>query len=387
MWPYLIFGVAVLIGEVNGLTHGGDFKLSLWELRPQVYGVAMFVMATLLIQSRSQVKILLAILLAGVTIKGGDGVVRYFFVVGQELATRIGVNQAHEDSYLLGLFLLALVIGLIWFRRPVIVLLILVSPIVFTAIVVNHRRAGILGLGLEIAVAMVFAYIVEPRYRGALLKVGLVVAVLGVAFLAIFWHQQAGSIAELVRPIKSLVDPSARDLSSDNYRLAESANLRATFRTSPLIGIGFGHPYFVIYPQSGVAEFDPLWNIIPHNTVLWIPMRMGILGLVAFWTLVSMAIVEAIWVVRAVQDRFIRAGVVFALAAVIGVLFSGYVDVDLESYRNMVVMGIMLAVISQAIALASDRRQVVGAMAKSHPAHTSGTAALPGDPAPAPSLP
>src|SRR5712691_4834961 len=37
MVAYAVFGLAVVIGEVNGLSHGGDFKLSLWELRPLVY--------------------------------------------------------------------------------------------------------------------------------------------------------------------------------------------------------------------------------------------------------------------------------------------------------------------------------------------------------------
>lgn len=351
MWPYFFFGVAVLIGEVNGLTHGGDFKLSLWELRPQVYGLAMFVMASLLIRDRAQLTVLLALLLVAESIKGVEGIVRYFIVLGQQLGSTLDTNQAHEDSLLLGLFLLALVIGLIWYRRPVIALLIIVAPVVFTAIVVNHRRAGLLGLGLEIVVAMVIAYIVEPNYRAALLKAGAVLVVLGVVFLATFWNQQYGSIAEVIRPIKSLFQPSPRDLSSDLYRIAETANLKNTFRTSPIIGIGFGHPYYIFYPQTGVAQFDPLWNIIPHNTVLWIPMRMGIIGMVAFWALISMAIIEAIWVVRVVKDKFIRVVVVFALAAMLGVLFNGYVDVGLESYRNMTVLGVLLAIISQAMYL------------------------------------
>lgn len=353
--PYLIFGVAVVIGEVNGLTHGGDFKLSLWELRPQVYGMVLFVMSSQLIRDRSQLKVLIAILLGAEVFKGGEGIYRYFVILGQNVNGSVPI-LGHDDSYLLSLFVLAVVIGLIWFRRPLIILLVAVSPIVITAIVVNHRRAGTGALDLEIATVMVLAYILEPRYRGWLLRVAVVALVLGGAFVVTFWNQQYGAAAEIIRPLKSLIDPNARDLSSDLYRIAETANLRATFRTSPLLGIGFGHPYYIFYPQNGVAKFDPLWNIIPHNTLLWIPMRMGIVGAVSFWSLISMAIVEAIWTARVARDKLIRGAAAFAVAAIFGVLFTGYYDIGIESYRNLIVLGVIFAVINRARQLAPQEQ-------------------------------
>jgi O-antigen ligase len=356
MTPYLVFGVVVAIGEVNGLIHGGDFKKSLWELRPQVYGLAMFVMATLLIRSRSQLKILLAILFVAEAYKGGVGVYRYFVTLDRTVGGTAAI-QSHEESYLLGLFVVAVVIGLIWFRRQRLVFFLLaVTPVIITAILVNHRRAATGALALEIVIVMVLAYVLEPRFRRSLVKAAVVMVVVYVALLAAFWNQQSGIAAELVRPTKSIIDPTARDVSSDLYRVAESANLKVTFRTSPLLGIGFGHPYYIIYPQTGVAKYDPLWNIIPHNTVLWIPMRMGIIGVIAFWCLISLAIIEAIWMARAVHDNFIRGAVVLAMAAIVGVLFTGYYDVGLENYRNLIVLGVMLAIINRAADLARDNQ-------------------------------
>src|SRR4029077_75838 len=103
-------------------------------------------------------------------------------------------------------------------------------------------------LVLEIATVMLLVYIAEPRWRRHVLTIGIVLAVLSVAFVATFWNQKYGFAGELVRPVRSLIDPSARDLSSDLYRVAESANLKATFRSSPILGIGFGHPYYIFYP-------------------------------------------------------------------------------------------------------------------------------------------
>ena len=354
MVPYLVFGGSIVLGELNGLVHGGDFKLSLWELRPQAYGLAMFVMTTVLLRNRSQIKVLLVILVLAEAVVAFIGCFRYFVTLDRQVLGALPI-LAHEDSYLLGLFVVAVVIGLIWFRRPVLVLLVALSPIVVTAIVVNHRRAGIGSLGLEITAVVVLAYVLEPRLRSSLLRVGAVALVLGVVFAAVFWNQQYGAPAELIRPIKSLVDPTARDLSSDLYRVSESANLKLTFRTSPLIGVGFGHPYYIVYPQAGIQRFDPLWNIIPHNNLLWIPMRMGIVGMVTFWCLISLAIVEAIAIARAIRDRFVRGALILALAAILGVLFTGYYDIGIESYRNLIVLGVLLAAINRAELLAGER--------------------------------
>lgn len=355
MTPYLAFGAVVVFGEVNGLLHGGNFKLSLWELRPQVYAFAMFAMANTLIRDKSQLRVLLTILVVCEVFKGAVGDFRYFVTLGGTLGQNDSV-QPHEESYLLGLFVTVVLISLIWFRNRATVLLLALSPIVITAIITNHRRAGIGAVELEIVAVMILAYVLEPRWRKAVLIAGLVMVAAGIGFLAAFWNQQYGSIAELIRPIKSVIDPSARDASSDLYRAAEVGNLTATFRASPLFGIGFGHPYYILYPQAGIEKLDPLWNIIPHNTVLWIPMRMGILGMVAFWSLVSAVITEAIWAARLVRDRFVRSAVVLAVAAMLGELFYGYYDIGLENYRNMIVFGVLIAVINRASHMESSQR-------------------------------
>jgi hypothetical protein len=260
----------------------------------------------------------------------------------------------HEDSYLLGLFLIAVAIGVIWYRNRVVWLSIVLSPLVFMAIVFNHRRAGLPEVGLGFLTVMIAAYIVEPRFRRALVVAAVLMAFAGTAFTVTFWHQQSGSIAEIIRPIKSRIEPSARDQSSDIYRLAETANLKFTFRSSPLLGIGFGHPYYIVWQAADVSARDPLWNVIPHNSILWLPMRMGLLGYVAFFGLISMAIIEAMWIMRNIRDKFVRAAVIFALAAVFGELFNGYFDVGLENYRNVIVLGLMLAVINRGAYLAGD---------------------------------
>jgi O-antigen ligase len=144
------------------------------------------------------------------------------------------------------------------------------------------------------------------------------------------------------------VDPgaSARDGSSDLYRAAEDYNLKYTFRQNPLIGLGFGMPFYTVAAMADISDFYPLWNVIPHNTMLWVPMRMGIPGMVTFWGLIGVAILEAFAVMRRYRDPVVRAVATVAVAAIIAELMVGYGDLQLESYRNLVFVGALLGVLA-----------------------------------------
>jgi len=110
--------------------------------------------------------------------------------------------------------------------------------------------------------------------------------------------------------------------------------------------MGFGLPYLTIYPQADISYLYPLWNVIPHNTLLWLPMRMGVPGMITFWGLVGMAVLQAGVVVRRHRDPLVRATAVFAAAAIVAELLVAYGDLQLESYRNLIFLGALLGVLN-----------------------------------------
>jgi len=119
------------------------------------------------------------------------------------------------------------------------------------------------------------------------------IALLITAFLTAFCNVQHGLNGQLVRPIQSQFDPTYRDYLSNIYRQAENVNLQQSFQTNKLIGMGFGMPFLTVLAQADISNIYPLWNYIPHNTLLWIGMRMGAVGNAAFWGLVAMAVLQA----------------------------------------------------------------------------------------------
>jgi O-antigen ligase len=273
------------------------------------------------------------------------GVYRYYQTLGGTLGSQEAI-LAHEESYFLAMFLVGVVAALIWYRKwKVVIPLAALSPIVALALLYNHRRVGMLALWIALVVLAVVAIRFEKSLRRFLIIGTAVAAIAGGAFLATYWDKQGGTIAQIVRPVHSIFVPDPRDAQSDAYRLAENANLIFTFQTSPLIGIGFGRPMAYVFPMADISYIYPLWNYIPHNSILWVGMRMGTVGLIAFFGLVGMAILEAARQLRVRKDVLLRGVAAFAIAAIVGQLVVSWGDLQLENYRNMLFLGMILGIV------------------------------------------
>jgi hypothetical protein len=353
-WPggrlvaaYCLYLVVVLGAEVHGLVAGGDFKTSLWEVRPQAYGFILFFMATTLITDRSQLQRLALVFLLAVSAKALLGDFRYFVTLKGDVGQSLQV-LAHEDSYFLGMLVAAGLTALIWLKNRRLVLLMgIMSAVSLVAMLANSRRAGIDALGAAVVVILLLGFRFEPSLRKRIAWVSVALLIAGTAFVAYGWNKQYGIQAQLVRPIRSLVDPTARDFSSDLYRTAETANLRFTFRSSPLIGVGFGSPFYIVYPMADISNIYSLWNVIPHNSLMWVGMRMGTIGFVAFWGLIGVAMLEGFYILARRRDPLARAIAAFAIAAIVGEIAVGYADLQLESYRNMIFLGVVIGVLNR----------------------------------------
>jgi O-antigen ligase len=337
----------VLLAELHGLATGGSFKLSLWELRPQVYGFVMFLLAGSLLRTRRQVLTLGVVVLCAAVLKATLGTFRWQFTLNHSVAQETLLG--HEDSYFLVLFVLALLAALVWGRRrAVLTPLLVATPLVTICLLANQRRAGMIALAAAVLAMVVMLLKFELRIRMRVVVLVVLASLAVGGFVAANWNQNDGLAAQLVRPIRSLVDPSAnaRDGSSDLYRIAENANLKYTFKQAPLTGLGFGMPFFVVTPMADISSVYPLWNVIPHNSLLWVPMRMGIPGMIGFWGLVAMVVLEAFAVMRRTQDPVVRAVAVFAVAAIVAELVVAYGDLQLESYRNLVFLGALIGAVA-----------------------------------------
>jgi O-antigen ligase len=351
---YIAFVVVLLFGELQGLAGGGSFLISLWELRPQAYALVAFLLAGSLVRTRADLIRMVGIFVVIVTLKGLIADYRYLVTLHRDL-NGIEAIMAHEESYFFALFVVAALGVILWSKnRRIQLAAIALAIIVGLGLDANHRRAGVLALTIGVALFVVLAIRFDSVNRRRMVIGTVILVVVIGAFLITYWDHQSGVLGQLVRPFHSIVEPDTRDASSNLYRQAEDANLLLTFRSSPIIGIGFGRPMFYAFHMADISSLYPLWNYIPHNTLLWIGMRMGIFGFVAFFGLLAMATLQACRVARDTRDVLLRGVAIFAVVAIGMELAVGYVDLQLDMYRNLIFLGALLGVIHRLPTIARD---------------------------------
>ena len=362
---YGVYLAVLLLAEIHGLAAHGDFNISLWELRPQVYGFVCFLLAASLIRDERQLRILGAVFVLSAAAKVAVGYNRYFVTLRGDLGSAEAI-LAHEDSYFLSLLVVAAAVALIWYgRRRVVLALLVMAPLASLVMLENRRRVGVLALGAALVLVAVLGFWFERQMRWKVAVVALALGLTYAAFLSVYWNKEYGVAAQLVRPVHSLFEPDQRDFSSNLYRENEDADLTFTYRQNRLIGIGMGLPMAVVFPLADISQQYPFWQYIPHNTVLWIPMRTGVLGMMAFWGMIGMALLQGMRAMRSVTSPFLRATVAFALAGIIAELVVGYGDLQLENYRNMIFTGTAIGLINAAErvrALSTARKPVWAAV-------------------------
>ncbi len=335
----LAFLAIVLLSEARGMTSGGDLLKSLWEIRALVYLIAIVLISPAMIRSEKEVRILIWIVIAALGLKAIQGF--YYFVV--TLGAKLGGTQtilAHEDSHFFN-FSFILLLGMILFKfkdtqRTVLLLLMPVMGFIF---LVNQRRVtyGTLVLGILIAIIVVD----NPQVKKRALAFAAAAVLLAVPYAAIFWNSSS-AIALPVRQAKSVFDEND---GSNLYRVNEKVNLAYSITTSPL-GEGFGKKYKVIIPMDDISKLFPLWDFIPHNSVLGFWTKAGTHGFIIFLLFFGGVLAHATYSFRKLRDPYHKILALAVMTQIVGQLVVSYYDLQLNYYRNMVFLGMQLGLIA-----------------------------------------
>jgi hypothetical protein len=330
---------AVLLGILIGLSHHGQLRVALMEARPYVYLAASFLLTSLMIRRRSTLHTALWAFVLAVAFKALQGL--YVFVKVRSWHPRPEAVLGHEEAYLFAVYIL-LVLALWLFgvegrlRKTATWLL----PVVIGADLANNRRAAWLLLGFGLVVMGVIGYRSLPDRRRAITRV--TIAVLGVSalYMPVYWNKDGG-LAQPARAVRSIISPDPRDAASDLYRNQENANLRLNIRQGGPLGKGFGVPIDYALPIVDIKGIDPLITYIPHDGVLYVLMRMGILGAIAMWGLLAAGIIAGCRLARAV-DRELAVIGALAATALVAYALEGAIDQGFFFYRIAFVTGCLL---------------------------------------------
>lgn len=354
MLPLGLYMLMIVVGEVHGVASGGNFTLSLWEVRSQTYLLVAYLLACNLVKTRKEIDALVWIVVLGAGIKAIQGLLRYFGELGGRLHGAESLFP-HEQAYFFNAFLTLTPILFLYggsrrLKRAVLWLL----PLVLVANIANNRRAAVLAIGIAVVALLAITFVAHPPRRRLTIAILCVGAVIWIPYYSIY-KTKSGLIAEPARAVYSSSHPDPRDASSNLYRDNENADLKYTMKmtlTNRTIGYGFGKPFLTPYPLADIGSIYIFWNLLPHNSVLWIWMRMGMVGYILFWLLIGVSIMQAMRLAGRLEDPYLKGLAVFIGLMIMQEVVFGYTDLQWTSGRNLITVGVLFALLSRVARIA-----------------------------------
>lgn len=347
--PMLFYLAFVGMNFFRGWADGSDHTIMLQEVRSQVYLLVAYLMALNSCKDDRAIGKVYWITALCIGLKGILYTYRRYVTLNGAPLSDQGVGS-HEEVFFFNCFVGLLLTLWICRAQPKLQKTMwILLPMVVLGFLATNRRAGTAGLILSLPLLVMIAYRTIPHRRTVAAIVGLATVTLGPIYYQTFKFSPS-SIAQPARALRSHFQPDARDEASNAYRDAENANIMATIKESfstTLTGYGYGKPFLKVVPMAYIGNIYEWWDILPHNQVLWMWMRTGLIGLAAFFTIVSIAIVNACQILRRTRGVSIdmQAMAIWQIGILVMLVVAGLYDLQLSNYRNMVFTGILLGML------------------------------------------
>jgi hypothetical protein len=333
--------IAVVWMEAWGLGRGGDFKASLWQVRPLFWApVIAYVLAAGLRGPRDHAAVGKAVVVAAV-VKAASGAY-YYFVVSRELGHYPQYATTHSDSVL---FVMAAVIAVAYALeartvRAALAAIAILAPVLL-GVMVNGRRLAYVSLVGSIA-AMVLM-LPPGLVRRTARRVAVAGTPVAAGYLMVGWSSDHFLFAP-ARKVASLFSQADR---SALMRDIENFNLVVCWKQHLYLGTGFGHEYDELTRPEGMQQVFSLYRYIAHNSVLWLENAGGYVGFTAFWALLVVLAYFAARAYRFARSPTDRAAALAALSVVVVFGVQAYGDMGLNSWTAMYFLGMGLALSSK----------------------------------------
>jgi hypothetical protein len=341
--PMMTFSGLLAMGFLYGIVTGGDRYAAVWEFRPFLYLPLVYVLVTNLFTNRRDYH-RLAVVIAAALVGHAVLSLRRLSTLSAAQVERLESLVDHGSAVQMSVILLAALSAWLIPQVPRTTrrLLLLAAIPVGWVWLVSERRAAVIGL---VVGAILVGLFLTQLSRRTLLIFAPIFLVLSSVYLAAFWKSDESTIgfpAQAIRSVVSGDEASAKDQSSNQYRIIENHDILYTIHSRPITGLGFGQKFYRPVPLPDISFF-PFYEYIPHNSVLWIWIKAGVVGFLSMLYLFGSAIragVRSLMRLRAGRDAFL---VTLAIGYVVMYLVFAYVDIAWDA-RSMILLPIAMAI-------------------------------------------
>lgn len=342
LWfPVTMLVVFLFVGFGRGVSSGGNLRAAVWEIRPLFCVPLVYFLVINLCPDLRRVR---QLLWTGLLAVVGQSLLSWQYLTTLSATERAELESLTEHGSAIHMNLVFLMLVAAWlFKGSTLrsrIGLIFMSVPVAVIYLVSQRRAAVVALGVAFVLMAIVLLWRQPRTFRRVVPVAMVLAA---GYTAAFWNT-TGGLGFPAQAVKSVIQPgsvSAEDQSSDLYRIVENFDLNYTIRQSPLLGLGFGQPFYrpVALPDISFFEF---WQFMPHNSFLWIWVKMGFGGFVTILFIYARSLTAAAMRLRSAVDVADVTAVLLCAAYVVMYAIYSYVDIGWDA-RSMVFLGVAIA--------------------------------------------
>ena len=349
--PIMVFTLFLVFGLVHGLASGGNRNAALWEIRAMFYLPIGYVLLMNLVDRKDQYRRLYTLILIAVFMNSIIALLHYGTLTEAKKETMESF-VAHGATLPMNAMLVLLAASWLFkdgSRAKRIVLPFALVPVVYVYIISERRAAFVALLGAFILLGIVLFW-TRPR---AFWKVVPVVFLIVAGYTGAFWNNETSAAGFPAQAIKSVVAPdqvSSRNQDSDFYRIIEKNDIVATIRSSPILGIGFGHPFLRPYPLPEINPFL-LEPYMPHNAILYMWMKFGAVGFAAMVYMFGIAMHTGSRTILKLPPGDYAAITLTSIAFVMMYAIFAYVDISWDA-QNMLILALAMAQLASAPRLA-----------------------------------
>lgn len=335
----------VVFGFIVGVAGGGDLRIALFEGRAMFIVLPVYALIVNLCDRRS-LRLLTWTAVAAIFV---NALLALSFLssrstVELETAQALGEHSAATQWNVIILLTVLLLLYSAGTRAGRMVLLVMCIPTVMVYLA-SQRRSAV--AGLVIAFGFV-ALSLWWRNRARFLAVVPMVSLMTLGYTLALWNNTsaAGFPAQAIKSIVAADQSTEADRSSDAYRAIENFDINFTIQQSPFTGLGFGQRFYRPYPLPDISFFE-FYEYIPHNSFMWIWIKMGFGGFLSMLAMFAFAIRAG---TRSMVKSRDSTDVVLALLGIsMVVMFIVFAFVDIAwTPQNMVFLALGFGLCSQA---------------------------------------